>query len=290
VMFEDSPNSYDAWNIETYHLEKRRNVGTVTQSRVEQKGGLLGSVKFVSRLSKTSTITQTISLQADSCRLDFDCEVDWHESNTMLKVEFPLDLHSDHATYEIQFGHLRRPTHFNTSWDIARFEVSAQRWADLSEPTFGVALLNDSKYGYACHGHVMRLSLLRSPSWPDAKADIGRHWFRYALYPHAGSPQMGGVVRAAMAFNQPLTVQASARAPEVQSFFAISNPDIIIDTIKKAEDSDALIVRLFESSGSRQRGRLTSIIPVVKAHIVNLLEDETGKSAWIRSYKLTLER
>lgn len=280
VLFEDSPNSYDAWNVEVYHLQKRRDVGTVTRMSVSRTGGLLGSITLISTLTAKSVLTQTISLAAKSCRLDFDCQIDWHESNQMLKVEFPLAVHADHATYEIQFGHLRRPTHFNTSWDVARFEVAAQRWADLSESNFGVALLNDSKYGYACHGHVMRLSLLRSPTWPDAKADMGRHGFRYALYPHAGSPQAGGVVHAAMAFNQPLSAQATGLKPVTQTFFEINNPAIIIDTVKKAEDSNDLIVRLYESSGGHQVGRLMSSLPIIKAQVVNLLEDDLSKAAW----------
>ena len=118
--------------------------------------------------------------------MDFDTHVDWHETNRLLTVAFPVDIRSLRATYEIQFGHVERPTHANTSWDVARFEVCAHRWADLSEPGYGVALLNDSKYGYDIAGNVMRLSLLRSPTWPDPVADRGTHHFVYRLFPHAG--------------------------------------------------------------------------------------------------------
>ena len=124
-----------------------------------------------------------VSLTALSPRLEFTTEVDWHEDHKFLKVEFPLNLHADYATYEIQFGHLRRPTHFNNSWDMARFEVCAHRWADFSEPDYGVALLNDSKYGYSVYDNLMRLSLLRSPKMPDPQADMGQHNFRYAFAP-----------------------------------------------------------------------------------------------------------
>jgi alpha-mannosidase len=288
TLFEDRPNSYDAWNVEIYHLGKRREVGTPLKAEITHQGRLLGCITFNCALTDRSTLTQRVSLRAHSGRLDFDCEADWHETDQMLKVEFPLDVHSDHATYEIQFGHLRRPTHFNTSWDVARFEVPAQRWADLSEPAFGVALLNDSKYGYSCHGKIMRLSLLRSPTWPDPKADQGRHGFRYALYPHAGSPQTGGVVREAMRFNQPLLAVATDAAPVSHSFFAVDNEAIVIDTVKKAEDSDDLIVRLYESSGSRQTGTLTSALTIKSATPVNLLEDAIGKAPWQRGLTLTL--
>ena len=151
-----------------------------------------------------STITQTMRLASGSRRLEFDTEVDWHERHKFLKVAFPVDVHASRATYEIQFGHLERPTHTNTSWDVARFEVCAHRWADLSEPGYGVALLNDCKYGYDIHGNVMRLSLLRAPGWPDPESDQGAHRFSYALFPHAGDLRAAGVVAEAEAFNLPL--------------------------------------------------------------------------------------
>jgi alpha-mannosidase len=198
----------------------------------------------------------------------------WQEEQKFLKVEFPLALRSDHATYEIQFGHVRRPTHFNTSWDWAQFEVSAHRWADLSEPDFGVSLLNDSKYGYACHTNVMRLSLLRSPVWPDPYADRGSHTFRYGLFPHSGGPQLGGVIPAAAAFNQPLHLRSSSLpAGEARSFFSVDHPALIIDTVKQAEDSEDIILRLFESHGSHVSAKLNSTLLVKDVHRTNLLED-----------------
>ena len=218
-------------------------------------------------------MVQRISLCAESPRLDFEVEVDWREKEQFLKVEFPLALRSDYATYEIQFGHVRRPTHFDTSWDFARFEVSAHRWADLSEPGYGVALLNDSKYGYACHGNILRLSLLRAPKSPDAFADMGQHRFRYALFPHADGPQLGSVIAEAAAFNQPLRIFPASAEKKLVSFFSIDNPAIVLDTVKKAEDSDDLILRLYESHGSHQTGALESSLPFAKVSRVNLLEE-----------------
>ena len=200
--------------------------------------------------------------------------MDWREKNQFLKVEFPLALRSDHATYEIQFGHVRRPTHFNTSWDFARFEVSAHRWADLSEPNYGVALLNDSKYGYACHGNVLRLSLLRSPKSPDPTADMGEHRFRYALFPHEGGPQNGGVIPEAAAFNQPLRIFASSAKDQSESFFGVDNPAVVLDTVKMAEDSGDLLLRLYESHGAHQTAVISTSLAVKSAARVNLLECE----------------
>lgn len=288
ALFEDHPRAYDAWNLDIYHLDYRREVGEANTMSVVDSGGLRGSICVDIALSAKSTLSQTISLDAASCRLNFDVVTDWHEDSQMLKVEFPLDIHTDFATYEIQFGHLRRPTHYNTSWDWARFEVPGQRWADLSEPAFGVALMNDSKYGYSCHAGVLSLSLLRSPKWPDPQADMGRHWFRYALYPHAGGPQLGGVVREAICFNQPLTVLSTSAQPSCQSFLAIDNPAMVIDTVKKAEDTDDIIVRLYESSGSQQTGRLTTSLPVVLADMVNILEDQLGDACWDNGLTITL--
>ena len=272
VLFEDRPKMWDAWDTDIYHLESRKNVGAVKSLRIVETDPLRATVELEQIVSGKATLKQRISLCAESARLDFEAEVDWHEKDRFLKVEFPLALRSDYATYEIQYGHVRRPTHFNTTWDFARFEVSAHRWADLSETGYGVALLNDSKYGYACHGNVLRLSLLRSPKSPDPEADMGQHRFRYALYPHVDGPQFGGVIPEAAAFNQPLQVTATGEAPKVESFFSLSNPAVVLDAVKKAEDSDEVIVRLYESHGAHQTVTLGSGLPVAKAAKVNLLE------------------
>lgn len=274
ALFEDKPACFDAWDVDIYHLEKRRNVGTVRERRIFQEDSLRCSVEYKLELSAKASLVLRVSLDAESPRLDFACEVDWQENEQFLKVEFPFALRSDHATYEIQFGHVRRPTHFNTSWDMAKFEVSAHRWADLSEPGYGVALLNDSKYGYACHGNVLRLSLLRSPKSPDPTADRGTHQFRYALYPHRGGPQEGGVIPAAAAFNQPIQLHSTDTQPECRAWFAINNPAIVIDTVKKAEDSNDLIVRLYESHGGFQAGELRCDLKPVAAVQTDLLERE----------------
>jgi alpha-mannosidase len=274
VLFEDKPHQWDAWEIDAYHLEKRRNAGTVKKITLVESGPLRASIELEIEISPKCSLTQRISLAAESPRLDFTCRADWREKEQFLKVEFPLALRSDYATYEIQFGHLRRPTHFNTSWDVARFEVSAHRWADLSEPNFGVALLNDSKYGYACHGNVLRLSLIRAPKSPDAFADMGEHRFRYALFPHEDGPQLGGVIPEAAAFNQPLRVSSTSAALQSKSFFSLDNPAVVLDTVKKAEDSGDLIVRLYESHGAHQKATLTLSHALEKAIKVDLLETE----------------
>ena len=274
VLFDDLPEKFDAWDVDIYHLEKRRNVGEVRAIRVIAEHPLRVTIEVELFVSSKASLIQRISLSAESPRLDFETRVNWQEKNQFLKVEFPLALRSDHATYEIQFGHVRRPTHFNTSWDLARFEVSAHRWADLSEPNYGVALLNDSKYGYSCQGNVLRLSLLRAPKSPDPTADMGEHLFRYALFPHKGGPQDGGVIPEAAAFNQPLQLFSTSAELHSKSFFSVDNPAIVIDTIKKAEDSEDLILRLYESHGGRQAVTLSTSTALEGVARVNLLECE----------------
>ncbi len=284
VLFDDEPNNWEAWDVDVFHLEKRYDIGPANTLRVIEHGPLRAAIEVEYTLSAQSTLRQIISLTSTSPRLDFATEVEWHERHKFLKVEFPFDLRAQEATYEIQFGHLRRPTHFNTTWDVARFEVSAHHWADLSEPDFGVALLNDSKYGYATQDNVMRLSLLRSPKDPDPEADMGHHTFRYALLPHVGDFRDAGVIEEGYRFNVPLIVKATDAAPREVSFFGISaptaSPHVVIDTVKKAEDSGALIVRLYEAHGKRGTIRLTSSLPVKSVARVNLLEEEDQKLQW----------
>ena len=162
-------------------------------------------------------------------------------------------MRAPNATYEMPFGYAERPTHYSTSWDRARYEVPGHRFADLSEHGFGVALLTDSKYGYSCYGNELRLSLLRSPKSPDPEADMGRHEFAYALMPHAGGWREAGVVAEAARFNAPLRWTA---ASPVESFAAVDDPNLVLDTIKRAEDSDALVLRLYEAHGARGTARV----------------------------------
>ncbi len=280
VLFEDLPNNWDAWDVDVFHLEKPLARPGAAAARLEQAGPLCAAVRFEYALTPDSRLSQVVSLDALAGRLEFDCTVEWRTQHQFLKVEFPLNVRTQAATYEIQFGHLQRPTHFNNSYDMARFEVPAHRWADLSEPDFGAALLNDCKYGYAAHGNTLRLSLLRGPTNPDPQADQGEHRFRYALYPHSGGPQTGGVVQEAYDFNVPLLVLPSDGPEQAQSWFSLDGPALVIDTLKKAEDSQDLILRLYESRGTRGAARLSSPLPIAGAARANLLEDELAPLAW----------
>jgi alpha-mannosidase len=194
----------------------------------------------------------------------------------MLKVAFPVNVRAMNATYEMQFGCVERPTHFNTMYDLARYEVPGHKWSDLSEPGFGVALLSESKYGFSTFGNTMRMSLLRAPTYPDPKADRGKHEFSYAIYPHPGGWREAGVVAEGYKFNSPLKVLAGAKSDEAASFASVDQPNLVLDTIKLADDGDGLILRLYEAHGSRGVAHVRLATPIKSAAAVNLLEEETG--------------
>lgn len=274
VIFDDRPFCYLAWNVDVYHRETRRECPGATSWQVVEAGPLRATVEFEYQITPTSTLRQQVILTATAPYLEFSCEVDWHECEKFLKVEFPTNLNADYATYEVQFGQVRRPTHFNTPYDLAQFEVCAHRWADLSETNHGVALLNDCKYGHSIHGGTLSLSLLRAPLDPDPMADCGHHRFRYALLPHPGTPGQAGVTHFARCFNSPLHLRSSSAAAGELSWFKVDGDEIIIDTVKRAEDSDAIIVRLYESSGCRCSTTLHAAATISSAARCNLLEED----------------
>ncbi|WP_339822488.1 alpha-mannosidase [Paenibacillus sp. FSL R7-0216] len=276
-FFHDRPVEWDAWDVD--HRYAKQSAGTAKLESFEVIEN--GSVRDVLRLRwswSRSTIEQDIVFQKGMRRVDFKTSVNWQESHKLWKVAFPVDLIATKATYEIPFGALERSTTNNTSWDQAQFEVCGHRWADLSEGGYGVSLLNDSKYGYDIKEGVLRLSLLRAPKWPDKHADLGQHEFTYSLYPHRGNWREASVVRTAAELNQPVVVeQAKIQAgilPGDNSFFRLVSDHVILDTIKMAEDKKGTILRFYESSGAREQIRLNWKLPMLKAMVVNLMEEE----------------
>lgn len=274
-LHEDIPNMWDAWDVDIFYKEKFVSLDSVDEVVLEESGPLQAIVRVVRTFGK-SRLEQRIILRAGSARIDFPTQVEWQENQKMLKVAFPVEIRSPKATYEIQYGNVERPTHMNTSWDMARFEVCGQKWADLSEPGYGVALLNDCKYGYDIFGNVMRLSLLRAPISPDPLSDRGQHAFTYSLLPHAGDFIQGGVIEEAYALNVPLLVKkvASRRGelPAAHSFFSVDQSGAVIEAIKVAEDGDGVIVRLYEAQGARGSVTLRTTLPARKAAKTDLLE------------------
>ncbi|HZJ26773.1 MAG TPA: alpha-mannosidase [Acidimicrobiia bacterium] len=281
-LHPDYPNSFDAWDIDRFAFETVTEIRALAEVRVVDPGPVQAALRFVRRFGD-STITQEVSLTAGARRIEFATDVDWHESNRLLKVAFPVAVRAPEASYEIQFGFVRRPTHANTTWDEARFEVCAQRWADLSESGYGVALLNDCKYGYDVTGNVLRLSLLRAPSWPDPTADRGRHHFTYALLPHAGNHTDGRVVEEARELNTPLvavsTPPGSGPRPARGSLVSVEGLPVDVTAVKRADRAAGVVVRLVEVHGARGRTRLSLWAPIATAARTDLLERDESPLA-----------
>ncbi|MGG6309573.1 alpha-mannosidase [Paenibacillus macerans] len=275
-VFEDKPKMFEAWDIDIFYQEKQREVEQLTSCQVTSDA--LHTVVSFTWSYMSSTVSQQMIVYADDRRIDFRTRVDWQERQQLLKVAFPVNVRATEATYDIQFGNVKRPTHWNTSWDLARFETVGHQWADLSEHGYGVSLLNDCKYGHDIKDNVMRLSLLKSATYPDPQADRGEHTFTYALYPHAGHWSEGGTVQAASLLNQP--VYATPGQSSVPSFSLVApsgSADIVIDAVKKAEDDDSLIVRFHEFKGGRGSVRLDCGLPVASWQETDLMERPVGE-------------
>jgi alpha-mannosidase len=270
-LYDDRPVAFDAWDIDPSHLETRVDCEPASSWSVVTDSPLRAEIAFERKVGEASGLRQVVRLDAGSRRLEFHTEVDWQEAHKLLKVCFPLAVRAPRATYEMQFGYAERPTHYSTSRDAAQYEVPGHRFADLSEHGFGAAVLTDSKYGYSCFGNELRISLLRAPKSPDPDADLGRHEFAYALLPHVGGWREAGVLAEAIRFNAPLRWSRgdSDRPP----FTTLDDTNLILDTVKRAEDSDALVLRLYEAHGARGVARLTLGVPFTTARLANLLED-----------------
>jgi len=274
-MFEDFPKDYDAWEISRYYKLKKWTLADAESIEVVDEG-VRGGIRILRRFNN-SLFKQTIYLYADIDRIDFVTDIDWQEKHILLKAAFPFDIHSDKATYEIQFGALERPTHENTSWDAAKFEVCAQKWADISEADYGVSIINDCKYGYNTEGGTMKLTLLKCATYPNPDADCTHHTFTYSVYPHKGALYSSDTLKHAFLLNQDMEAMVLSKQdgmlPCEYSFIKTDNKDIIIDTVKKAEDSDALIIRMYEPYNKRDRAEVTFGFKAKKVYLCDLMEN-----------------
>ncbi len=276
--FVDKPKDWDAWNIDADFEKQRWDLMQAGEVKLVESGPL----RYVLRVRQhfqSSKFTQDITMYPGQARVDVHMSADWNEKHILLKVAFPLSAHADMATYEIPFGSIQRPTTRNNPRELAMFEVPARQWADLSDSTHGFALLNDSKYGYDCKGNVLRLSLLRSPAWPDPHADEGHHEFTYSILPHAGGWQNAGVMQQAYQLNYPLiatqTDAHTGELPAEKSFFSVDAPNVVVTAVKKAEDDDSVIVRWYEFAGKQTDVHLT-LPRAATVEATNLMEKPEG--------------
>jgi alpha-mannosidase len=272
--YADKPREWDAWDVDEDYALEGVELPPAESVEVVEGGPLRGAVRVVRRW-RDSEVVQTYRLHAGSRRLEIWTEIDWRERPVLLRALFPLNVHARHAAFETMYGAHERPTHRNTSPDAARFEVSAHRWVDLSEPGYGVALLNDGRYGHSAEGNVLGLSLVRSPLYPDPTADLGRHRFTYALYPHPGRWTEAGVVEEAFALNSPLVAVPGGVGGDFGLVVAEGLP-LALGGLKVAEDGDGVILRLHEPRGGRGEATLRFGRPVEGLERVNLLEEPEG--------------
>jgi alpha-mannosidase len=280
IAFEDKPLGYDAWDINVFYQDKAWEINDIRSMEVVESGPVRACIRIVRGFSD-STITNDLYIYNDIPRMDFKTVVDWKEMETMLKVAFPVEIHSDKATYEIQYGNLERNTHWNTSWDYSKFEVCAHKWADLSESGYGVSLLNDCKYGHDIKDSVMRLTLLKSAVFPNPQADKEVHEFTYSIYPHEGDWRDADTVSQAYGLNYPLYAVAeekhSGAMPETMSLISVDKNNCVIEVVKKAEDSNDLIVRMYECHNRRGKVAVRFAQPLTKVYECDMLENNLNE-------------
>ena len=274
-VFEDYPRAYDAWEITEYYKEKMWIADDVSSVQKLDDG------ICVTRKYGNSEITQKILLKPGSKRIDFVTKVDWKEDHVLLKAAFPVDIHTHNAVYDIQFGNLERPTHRNTPWDQAKFEVCAHKWADISEADYGVSIINDCKYGYNVEGNIMKISLLKAATYPNTEADREVHEFTYCMYPHEGNIEQCDTVKQGYLVNMPLEASAvkanDGALCDEYSLISTDNESVVAETVKKAEDDGSIIVRMYQTYNSRADVTVKTGFDFKEVYVCDMLENNQEK-------------
>ncbi len=290
--WKDLPKQYDAWNIDPGTLDGPMTpIEQVDSVVLADKGPVRATVR-ITRHWGSSKFVQEISLDAEAHEVEVGNDVDWRETHVLLKAAFPLAASSQKATFEIPYGSIERPTTRANSFEKAKFEVPALRWADLGDATQGVSILNDSKYGYDALGHTLRLTLLRAPTWPDPDADRGMQQFCYAIYPHAGGWKRADTMRLGYQLNDRMhggqVFPHSGALPPEQSFVSVENRNVTLTAVKKAEDSNALVFRMYEWAGEASEVKLHVPAGAQSATSINLMEKPEGESLPISGGTVTM--
>ena len=271
-LYEDKPIYYDNWDIDMFYTEKSWEVNDLVSMKWVEDGAVRTTLELTWNCSQ-SVITQKIHFYADTRRIDFETCADWKEHQHLLKAEFPVDIHSDEATFEVQFGNVTRKVHTNTSWEKARFESCAQKWMDFSEGNYGVSLLNDCKYGHSVNDGTIGLTLIKCGVEPNPNADVELHNFTYALYPHAGTWKQAGTVKEAYNVNVPAYVVNGGEEGKAYSFASVNKDNVILETVKQAENGEGTVLRFYECENSRTKATVTVPAEFTKAYATNLLEE-----------------
>ncbi len=289
LAYEDKPMDNDNWDIDIYYKEKAWELDLVEKIAIVENGPVRGVLEIHKKFLDSKWI-QRIIIYNDIPRIDFDTYIDWKQSDILLKATFPIEINTDKATYEIQYGHVERPTHWNTSWDVARFEVVGHKWVDISEDGYGVSMLNDSKYGYDIKDGDMSITLITSGTYPNPDADKEEHRFRYSLYPHGENWRHGGTINMAYCFNNPvygkLTHNNRGDMPSEFSLASLDKDNVFIDVIKKSEDKEDIIIRLYEGHNRRTKVALTYHQEFSKVIECNMMEEELRE---VKSHSTSFE-
>ena len=274
--YEDRPMQWDNWDIDVFYQRKPYEADWYSPARVIESGEVRMVVEFECGFLD-STVTQQVCLYHQIPRIDFRTKADWKTHHVILKTHFPVDVNTTRASYEIQFGNVERETTNNYSWDTAKFEACGHKWADLSENSSGISLLNDCKYGYGIKKGDMSLTLIKSGTYPNEDADIGEHEFTYSIYPHAGRWQEAKTVEMAYNLNVPMLAKRTGRQEgcggEYESFLKCSQESCFVEVIKKAEDGNGVIVRMYENKNNRVRAQIQTAYPIAHVYECNLLEE-----------------
>ena len=276
IAFEDDPKVDAAWNLMAYYEEKFHHVDDVQSAQVVENNAIR-TVLRVNRKFRSSTMQQDYILYRDRPGLELKMELDWKEKDIALKLEFPVQVNATKATYDIQFGNIERPIHKNTLWDFARFEVCAHKWVDLSDNGFGISLLNDCKYGYDVTREHIRLSVLRCATYPDPMQDKCFHEFACMLLPHSGGVDLAEVSRQAYSFNYPLYARTAAPQEGTlaaeYSMVSVDRENVILETVKKAEASDAIVLRFYECANCGTNVQVKLGFDAKEAWVCDLMEN-----------------
>ena len=275
--YVDKPRQWDAWDVDADYAEEGAELAATEPPEVLERGPHRAAVRCV-RSFRDSRIVQDVRLWAGSARIDFATRLEWHDRRWLVKARFPLAVRAERASFETAFGVIERPTHRNTSWEEARFEVAGHRFADLSEPGYGAALLNDGRYGHHALGSELGLSLLRSPTWPDPLADEGEQEVVYALYPHAGRWLEGGVLAEAEDLNRPLLVRRTSAGGDARFRpLALDGFPLGLGALKALEDGGGLLLRAYEPQGARGTASLSLPDGWALESATDLLERPNGE-------------
>lgn len=281
--YEDRPHNYDAWDINNYYTEKSWEIKEAERIEVTENGPVRSCLR-IDKKYLDSVLTQWIYMYPDSRRIDMKYRVDWKENHILLKTWFPADVHTNEASFDIQYGNVKRPTHYNTSWDFARFEVCMHKWLDVSEDDYGLSVLNDCKYGCSVHDGQIGISLLKSATWPNPEADKEVHEFTLSLYPHAGDFKAAHTVDEAYRLNNPMQAvlceNGQKAGADTFSLTSLNKENVVIEVVKKAEKDDALIVRVYECFNRRSKVTQRFAWPIKKIAECDLLENEEKETAF----------